>query len=335
MVIPEVIAAVGIAPLADHVRWMFRRPDGKEVSRDLAVIRNSEPEKWIALTETARPAPERRHWLTKLPNGIIHAHLAEILSDPDETVADFAEKVFTAVDTSPDATLVLDLRDNPGGDNTLNDPIVRGAIRARRLWEPGRFFVLINPGTFSAASNLVTLLERWTPAVLVGEPTGGAPNGYGDPNRTVLPNSGLTLQVSSLYWQVSDPNDKRDATKPLLAAMPTIVSVRAHKDVALDLVEGLTGNPAITGGRFMGRAVISGHDIQVTFELAKEAVSLDLPALRIKGKQFENVTSENGTVQGSAILGNYSSVLHGRITGRRFIGWMEFDGRPYAFAAEE
>ena len=54
----------------------------------------------------------------------------------------------------------------------------------------------------------MTLLERWTPATFVGEPTGDPPNGYGDPKRTVLPNSGLTVQVSTLYWQVSNPKDR-------------------------------------------------------------------------------------------------------------------------------
>ena len=101
----------------------------------------------------------------------------------------------------------------------------------------------------------MTLLERWTPAIFVGEPTGDPPNGYGDPKRTVLPNSGLTVQVSTLYWQVSNPKDKRDAIAPLIPAAPTIASVGAHRDVALEVVKSLLDKPTSTNGTFAGSAI--------------------------------------------------------------------------------
>ena len=159
MVVPEMLAArIGLK--GDHFTWKFHLADGKEISTGLVAIHDGAKQPWSALEEIAKPAPDSRHWITKRPHGVIHACLTDIVNDPHETIAQFAETLFATVDATPPATLALDLRDNRGGDNTLDDAIVRGAIRAKRLWEPGRFFVLINPGTFSAASNLVTLLER-------------------------------------------------------------------------------------------------------------------------------------------------------------------------------
>lgn len=335
MVIPEILAAAQILPLADHGLLKFRLANGENLSRDLAAVHDSAPTKWIELRKIDRPAPETRLRITRLPNGIIVAHLAEILSDPHETVQEFSEKVFAAVERISGAVLVLDLRNNPGGDNTLDDAIVRGAIRSKRVWEPGRFFVLINPGTFSAASNLVSLLDRWTPAIFVGEPTGGAPNSYGDPKRTVLPNSGLTLQVSSLYWQLSSPKDQRNATEPLLPAKLTVASVRAHKDVALELINSLTEKPATTSGNFSGQLAISGQRVDLAFKLTKEGVWLDLPAVQISGKQLDQGRQHDGLVTGTLTLDGHHLLVHGRLTGRHFVGWMGFDGRPYAFVTEQ
>ena len=137
IVVPELLAAAGIGPMGDRFTWWFRLTGGKEISRELVAIRDSAAQQWDALDEIAKPAPDSRHWITKLPHGVIHARLTDILNDPHETIAQFAETLFATVDATPAATLALDLRDNRGGDNTLDDAIVRGAIRAKRLWEPG------------------------------------------------------------------------------------------------------------------------------------------------------------------------------------------------------
>ena len=166
----------------------------------------------------------------------------------------------------------------------------------------------INPGTFSAASNLVTLLERWTPAIFVGEPTGDPPNGYGDPKRTVLPNSGLTVQVSTLYWQVSNPKDKRDAIAPLIPAAPTIASVGAHRDVALEVVKSLDStSPTSTDGTFAGQCDISGQMIKVSFDITKDRLLLNVPALKIANQTLQDLERHDGTVSGKSDAGRPDS----------------------------
>jgi hypothetical protein len=333
LVVPELLAAVGISPNRGNTSWTFRLSNQEVVSRTLVPVSSGGPLEWSYLNSSWKPRVER-HWFNKLPDGPIYARLTDILNDPKETVAQFAKSLFSEVDAVPEAPLVLDLRDNQGGDNTLNDSIVRAAIRSKKVWEPGRFFVLTNGGTFSAASNLTALLERWTPAIFVGEPTGGAPNGYGDPKLTVLPNSGLSLLVSSLYWQLSAPNDKRDSIVPLLSVEPTVTSLRTNQDLAVKLVDSSGKKPISATGSFAGRWAVPGKTLKIAFQIKTDQTVLSVPDLKMEAQPLENLKRHDDVLEGSVALGNQTLTVRGRLGGRYFLGWMELSDRPYAFVAE-
>ncbi|HEX8255422.1 MAG TPA: hypothetical protein VF846_19940 [Thermoanaerobaculia bacterium] len=138
----------------------------------------------------------------------------EVSNAKTETLAQFAERMFRFIDEQPVEKLIIDMRDNYGGNGTLNRSLLHGLIRAKKLQAPGTLFVLVGRRTFSAAMMFATDLEQHTHAIFLGEPTAGAPNSYGDSRKIVLPESGLTLRVSSLYWQQSDPRDTRDTLTP-------------------------------------------------------------------------------------------------------------------------
>ena len=78
-------------------------------------------------------------------------------------------------------------------------------------------------------------LEKFTPAVFVGETSGASPNGYGDSRRVRLPNTGLTVRVSTLYWQYWDPRDDRQWIEPGIRAPLTSEDYRAGRDPALEV----------------------------------------------------------------------------------------------------
>ncbi|MEQ1819735.1 MAG: hypothetical protein ABL871_14115 [Terricaulis sp.] len=63
--------------------------------------------------------------------------------------------------------------------------------------------------TFSAAQNATNRLERETFALFVGEPSGGAPNHYGDGQVNAGATTGLTSLISTLPWFDSYPQDGR------------------------------------------------------------------------------------------------------------------------------
>jgi hypothetical protein len=109
---------------------------------------------------------------------------------------------------------VIDIRENGGGDNTLVRDFVERLSGSAELNKRGTLFTLIGRHTFSAAVNFATMLENQTETIFVGEPTGAGPNHFGDPKQLILPNSKLTLRVSSRRHEFGDPYDSRTSLAP-------------------------------------------------------------------------------------------------------------------------
>ena len=110
--------------------------------------------------------------------------------------------------------LILDLRNNFGGDNTYSLPIANLIIKNPNLNKIGSFYTLIGRKTFSAAQDLTNDLRKWTNVIFVGEPTGASPNSYGDSRKTQLSNSNLTANISTIYWRDWTSDEKRQWNAP-------------------------------------------------------------------------------------------------------------------------
>src|SRR5690606_37526629 len=85
------------------------------------------------------------------------------------------------------ATLVLDVRNNGGGNTYLYLKLLKTLIRYEADQPDARIYALIGRNTFSAAQNFTTDVDRLTEAVFVGEPTGSRPNAVGESTEVVLP----------------------------------------------------------------------------------------------------------------------------------------------------
>ena len=132
-----------------------------------------------------------------------------------EAVADFFRRVLAEADTAGAERFILDLRRNGGGNNDFNPGVVAAIVRSR-LSDKGRFFTLVGRRTFSAAQNLASDLETFTDVTFVGEPTGGAPNHYGDAATVTLPNSEIPVRISTVLWQDKPQRDRRRSIEPAL-----------------------------------------------------------------------------------------------------------------------
>jgi tetratricopeptide (TPR) repeat protein len=145
----------------------------------------------------------------------------------------FWRGMFAMTDSLPVKRLVIDLRENTGGNSTYNRQVVRGIIARPHLDRQGSLFVIIGDHTFSAAMNLVQDLEQWTNATFVGVPTGNATVFFGDHEQIVLPVSGITVNVSTLPWYPANPRDKRSFIAPRLYAPLTSSDYRGGVDPAM------------------------------------------------------------------------------------------------------
>ncbi|HWO91094.1 MAG TPA: hypothetical protein VNP53_03925, partial [Methylomirabilota bacterium] len=129
-------------------------------------------------------------------------------------------------------SLRLDLRLNGGGNGQWNRDILRALIKSH-YDAPGRLLVVTGRRTWSAAGMLIDDLENFSDAVFVGEPSAARGIGYGDSQRLVLPNSHVTLRVSTLYWQFWDPRDTRPWIEPAVTGGLTLGDYVAGGDPAL------------------------------------------------------------------------------------------------------
>jgi tetratricopeptide (TPR) repeat protein len=182
--------------------------------------------------------PRNKYWFEYLPDArTVYVQFNQVGNKQEETIEAFAKRLFAFVESNPVERLVLDLRLNRGGNGALNRPLLLGLIRSTKVDRKGRLFAIIGRSTWSAAQGLVNELEKYTNTTFVGEPTGGKPNSYGDSHRLTLPNSGITVRVSTLWWQ-GDERDRRPWTAPEVAADLTFEDYRANNDPALNAALG-------------------------------------------------------------------------------------------------
>jgi C-terminal processing protease CtpA/Prc len=119
------------------------------------------------------------------------------------------------VDAGEVRRLVLDLRQNPGGDNGTYGSVLE-LVQDFADQHPGELRVLIDRVTFSAASNLATEIERSTDAVFIGEPMAGGLNFWNDVTQVRLDALPVPMQVgvSTRYWEFAEPDDRRLTIEP-------------------------------------------------------------------------------------------------------------------------
>jgi hypothetical protein len=120
--------------------------------------------------------------------------------------------------------VILDIRQNPGGDNH-NIPPLLSALSDPAIDRPGHLFVITDHVTFSAASNLATQVEAATSAVFVGQAMGGGLNFWDDVRWVRLDDYPIPVQVgvSTRYWEFAAPDDPRLTIEPDLA-VPNLAS---------------------------------------------------------------------------------------------------------------
>jgi hypothetical protein len=133
--------------------------------------------------------------------------------------------------------VILDLRQNPGGDNNRYVGLLT-LLTDERINQPGRLFVLTDRRTFSAASNLSTEVEQKTAATFAGEPMGGGLNFWNDVRQVELPHYSVPMWVgvSTRYWQKSTADDPRLTIEPDLPFDVTAADYFAGIDPVMEAI---------------------------------------------------------------------------------------------------
>lgn len=117
-------------------------------------------------------------------------------------VQGFVSEVLEAVELTLAERLIIDLRNNSGGNSSVLSNQMERLASHPRLAQPGSIIALIGPVTYSSGMMNAHQLRENAHATLVGEPTGGKPNSYGEVRTFRLPNSGLSVSYSTKYFRM-------------------------------------------------------------------------------------------------------------------------------------
>jgi C-terminal processing protease CtpA/Prc len=128
--------------------------------------------------------------------------------------------------------VVVDVRLNGGGDNTTYSPLLT-VLASPQVNRRGRLHVLIGRATFSAAGNFAADVDRFTKAILVGEPTGGGVDQYGDATSVTLAATGWNVRIATSYVQRGAPGDRRLAVDPVVRVALTSADYFGARDPVL------------------------------------------------------------------------------------------------------
>lgn len=262
MVMPEVLNALGIIDDMDRAdftgekggiqKTFILKPSGKAdmmmpdtdtswiIKPGWTDLRSEKKE----VTPLWLRRPADKFWFEYLPDQkTVYVQLNQIGNKDTETLEDFSKRLFTFVEANTVEKFILDLRLNRGGDGSLNRPLLLGIIKSK-IDQKGKLFTIIGRSTWSAAQFLVNDLEKNTNTIFVGEPTGGKINSYGDSRKIILPNSGITVRVSSLWWQ-QDERDRRKWTAPQIAAVLSVEDYQNNIDPALEKILHYSPKPTL------------------------------------------------------------------------------------------
>jgi hypothetical protein len=255
LLLPEVFEELGIRRKGASALTV-RLPDGTNADVDPEPLSIEAYRDWVFTVypryPTAMPpdedgSRERRRrdesfWTETLPDGTLYIAYQEVRArSGDLTIGRLANAVRDA-----EGPVVVDLRANPGGDNTTYGPF-RDALRRKAVDGDGPVALLTSRDTFSAAGNFVTELKTGDGGeriLLVGEPPGGGLNIYGDTARVTLDHSGIVVLISRRYHEKA-PGDDRLQIEPDVAIEPSWDDAIAGRDPVLDAaLEALHGEAA-------------------------------------------------------------------------------------------
>lgn len=242
--VPEVLRAQQVVQNASQIPIAFQTRDGKKVSTVFTPLAPAAHAGWNdALEGLGIPQPlrlrdlEKNYWFEYLPDSkTVFVRINVIEDSRPESIAQFARRLHSFVESNSVDRAVLDLRDCHGGDNQMFRSLLVDLIREAKIDQPGKLFVIIGRNTFSAAVNAASDLERLCDCIFVGEPTVGSPSSYGDAHLNTLPNSGLVIRLSTVYWRDWTGDESRPWIAPDISVAESSEDYFAGKDPSLQAI---------------------------------------------------------------------------------------------------
>ena len=236
LVTAEVLAALDLVDDPENARFSFILSDGQSVEVALSPLLASDvqmvglqPQPPLNEEPLAQQNPQQWYWTKTLPADDALYFQYDVCDNMEGLpFEEFAAGLFQTVDSEGLSRVIVDLRYNGGGNSGVLAPFLTGLGERPDL----DVYVLIGRRTFSSALMNAIELNQLANVTLVGEPTGGRPNHYGEVKSLLLPNSQLKVSYSTRFYTML-PGVDAPSLEPEIATPLTLADRQAGHDAAL------------------------------------------------------------------------------------------------------
>lgn len=241
MMIPEVLAALGVADSPDSVEFSFESGASVMFPAMSPLSRFN----WTSIQDSLRCEPplylqnqDLSYWHTYLEEeGTLYVQYRRCSEMKEHAFSDFTQEVLALIDEKEVAKVIFDMRLNGGGNSAIVAPMIEGIAERESINKRGSLFVVVGRETYSSAILNALEFRSKTNAIFVGRPTGGKPNHYGEVKFFPLPNSRVIVTYSTKYFTHSDEDTQ--SFMPDIEVENSFDDFRSCRDPVMERISAL------------------------------------------------------------------------------------------------
>lgn len=199
----EYLAYLGIIEDTEAVEVAFEDAEGTRsdvsVKSEYGELYNLE----FAVVERAQiPLAQQAasiYYTTELSEDALMISYHSCQEDPNLPMATFIEQVQAQLADGTYQKVLVDLRYNGGGNSSIFEPMIEmlGEMKAEQGFS---LYAMVGSGTYSSALMNAVQIKMRAGAIVVGKPTGGSVNAYGEILMMELPNAEVTVTYSTKFF---------------------------------------------------------------------------------------------------------------------------------------
>lgn len=227
LILTELLDCMGFAedPHTSSVTFQLVNDESRQLKMGGLTLDEYQSGPWRFVNDDAgRPLYQsnrgKSYWYQWLPEEqVMYVHIRRMNNQKGaSSIKSFSARLFDEIDEKRPAKLVIDFRNNNGGNYHLSRPIVEGIKKRAWLNEQGKLWTITGRRTFSAASTATIFLKTETAATIIGEPGRTHPNKSDNNEYMDLPNSDYLIEYTTRI-------KKKWPERPELTAIPVDVEI--------------------------------------------------------------------------------------------------------------
>jgi hypothetical protein len=239
MMRPEILKAIGITTSLDAADLVFEDDAGQQSTLHIAAIPTDTKITWSRASATV--LLYQQNPLEDFP----FVYLADLNAvyvnfRKYNNLAQNVNNLFDFIEQNKASRLIIDLRQNQGGDFTkVRRQLIPKITENTALNQKENLFVITGRRTFSAAMTNAIDFKKQTNATIIGEPPGERPNSWSENDEFTLPNSKLMVSYSTKYYKFLE--EDVTAFEPDVRVDPNWNDFKSGKDGVMEMIRQIIG----------------------------------------------------------------------------------------------